>query len=61
MHRAAKLAADRATDMQRMADAFDPLYASFSPEQKQTANKLFHDMAMHRGGHGPHRDDPQPG
>ena len=62
LHRAAKLAAERATGMQRMADAFDPLYASFSPTQKQTADQIFHEIAMHRGGHhGPHREGPQPG
>jgi hypothetical protein len=62
LHRVAKMAADRASNMQRMADAFDPLYASFSPTQKQTADKIFHEMAMHRGHHHePHREGTQPG
>jgi hypothetical protein len=37
---------------QRFLDAFKPLYASFSPDQKQVADKM---LAPHRFGHGRHR------
>jgi LTXXQ motif family protein len=37
----AALAQDHAENMQKLVDAFKPLYAALSPEQKHTADALF--------------------
>jgi hypothetical protein len=48
----AQLAQLHADNMQKMAAAFSPLYASFSDEQKQAADKVFrYEGARHHKGH----------
>lgn len=47
----AAIAQEHASDMRRLADAFRPLYASFSEEQKATADAIFrHRPPPHRAG-----------
>jgi hypothetical protein len=47
----AGIAQAHAESAQKMAAAFQPLYAQLSPEQKQTADRLFRAHADHRGQH----------
>lgn len=45
----AQLAAQHAQGLQNLAAAFQPLYESFSDEQKQMADAMFRDVAMRHG------------
>ena len=45
----AQIAMQHAQDVQNLASAFQPLYASFSPDQQRTADVMFRDVGM------PHR------
>jgi len=40
MHRRAEALAQRATDLQKLADAWEPLYKSLTPEQKRRMGQL---------------------
>lgn len=51
----AEITQAHADDVKKLAAAFEPLYASFSPEQKQAADTTFREE-MGR----PHRREPQP-
>ena len=51
MKQYATIAQAHADGMKRLVDAFDPLYTSFSPEQKKLADVTFHQP----GGGGGHR------
>ncbi|CAD6534703.1 Spy/CpxP family protein refolding chaperone [Paraburkholderia metrosideri] len=48
MKQYAQIAQAHADGMKKLVDAFDPLYSSFSPEQKKLADATFH----HQGGEG---------
>jgi periplasmic protein CpxP/Spy len=50
MKQYADIAQAHADGMKKLVDAFDPLYSSFSPEQKKLADVTFHQP----GGHGAH-------
>ncbi len=45
----AQLATMRAQDLQNLANAFQPLYESLSPDQQHTADGLFRDSGMRHG------------
>lgn len=49
MKQYAEIAQAHADDMKQLVDAFDPLYNSFSPEQKKVADTTFRQVAEHRG------------
>jgi periplasmic protein CpxP/Spy len=49
MKQYAQIAQAHADGMKKLVDAFDPLYSSFSPEQKKLADATFH----HQRGEGP--------
>jgi len=49
----ASLAQEHAQGMQRLASAFQPLYGSFSDEQKRTADEVFRGGRRGRGRRGP--------
>lgn len=53
MKQYATIAQAHADGMKKLVDAFDPLYNSFSPEQKKLADVTFHQPGGHNG-HGPH-------
>ena len=44
----AQIAMQHAQDVQNLASAFQPLYASFSPDQQRTADVMFRDVGMPR-------------
>jgi protein CpxP len=44
----AQIVMQHAQDLQSLATAFQPLYASLSPEQQRTADTMFRDVAMRR-------------
>ncbi|MGF6772124.1 protein CpxP [Paraburkholderia sp. GAS199] len=60
MKQYADIAQAHADGMKKLVDAFDPLYTSFSPEQKKLADVTFHQpggamggpRGAHRGKHG---------
>jgi hypothetical protein len=47
MHNYAQLMQTHADGVKKIATAFEPLYNSFSPEQKQLANVTFRDQGPH--------------
>ena len=49
----AQIAMQHAQDVQNLASAFQPLYASFSLDQQRTADVMFRDVGM------PHRSSGQ--
>lgn len=49
MRQYAQIAQAHADDMKQLVDAFEPLYDSFSPEQKQLADTTFRQMGPHHG------------
>lgn len=49
MRQYAQIAQAQADDMKQLVDAFEPLYNSFSPEQKTLADTTFRQMAEHYG------------
>jgi protein CpxP len=49
MKQYAEIAQAHADDMKQLVDAFDPLYNSFSPEQKKVADTTFRQVGNHRG------------
>jgi periplasmic protein CpxP/Spy len=53
MKQYATIAQAHADGMKKLVDAFDPLYNSFSPEQKKLADATFHQGGP-EGGHRPH-------
>ena len=54
LQRRETMAEQRAADLRQLVGAFQPLYASFSDEQKQTADQLFGRFAGGERGHGKH-------
>ena len=50
MKQYAQIAQAHADDMQKLVTAFEPLYNSFSPEQKTLADQTFRRHAKERGG-----------
>jgi periplasmic protein CpxP/Spy len=48
----AAIAEEHAQDMQRLASAFEPLYNSFSDEQKRTADQVFRYRPERHRAHG---------
>ena len=44
----AQIAMQHAQDVQNLASAFQPLYASFWPDQQRTADVMFRDVGMPR-------------
>jgi periplasmic protein CpxP/Spy len=59
MKQYAQITQAQADGTKRLVDAFEPLYASLSPEQKKLADASFHQSAKreHKG-HGAHRKSP---
>lgn len=49
MKQYAEIAQAHADDMKQLVDAFDPLYNSFSPEQKKIADTTFRQVGEHHG------------
>ena len=54
MKQYATIAQAHADGMKKLVDAFDPLYTSFSPEQKKLADVTFHQPGGGGGGHRHH-------
>jgi periplasmic protein CpxP/Spy len=54
MKQYAQIAQAHADGMKKLVDAFDPLYSSFSPEQKKLADVTFHQPGGAEGGHRHH-------
>jgi periplasmic protein CpxP/Spy len=54
MKQYAQIAQAHADGMKKLVDAFDPLYSSFSPEQKKLADVTFHQPGGAAGGHRHH-------
>lgn len=54
MKQYATIAQAHADGMKKLVDAFDPLYSSFSPEQKKLADVTFHQPGGAEGGHRHH-------
>jgi hypothetical protein len=54
MKQYAEIAQAHADGMKKLVDAFDPLYSSFSPEQKKLADATFHQPGGAEGGHHHH-------
>jgi protein CpxP len=50
MKQYATIAQAHADGMKKLVDAFDPLYSSFSPEQKKLADATFHQGGPESGG-----------
>jgi hypothetical protein len=42
----AQIAMQHAEDVQHLASAFQPLYASFSPDQQRTADAMFRNVGI---------------
>jgi esterase/lipase len=53
MKQYAEISQAHADDMKQLVDAFEPLYDSFSPEQKKVADTAFRQVGEHRGHRGP--------
>ncbi|MGF6569031.1 LTXXQ motif family protein [Paraburkholderia fungorum] len=51
MKQYAQIAQAHADGMKKLVDAFDPLYSSFSPEQKKLADATFHQPGGEGGRH----------
>ena len=51
----AQLAMQHAQDVQKLATAFQPLYAALSPDQQKTADVMFRDVGMPHKRSGPRR------
>ena len=49
MKQYAEIAQAHADDMKQLVDAFEPLYSSFSPEQKKVADTTFRQRGEHVG------------
>ena len=49
MKQYAEIAQAHADDMKQLVDAFEPLYGSFSPEQKKVADTTFRERGEHHG------------
>ncbi|MGN6652817.1 Spy/CpxP family protein refolding chaperone [Trinickia sp.] len=49
MKQYAEIAQAHADDMKQLVDAFEPLYNSFSPEQKKVADTTFRQVSDHHG------------
>ncbi len=49
MRQYAQIAQAQADDTKQLVDAFEPLYNSFSPEQKKLADTSFRQMGEHHG------------
>ena len=56
MRQYAQIAQAHADDVKRLVDAFEPLYNSFSPEQKKVADTTFRQMGER--GHEGHKAKP---